>query len=408
MTINPGQPKEIFFCKKCVESNQRFVSSVQHKITPNEKKETAMFDNEGVCLSCRYYEKKQITDWNLKEKELIELLDRHRKKDGSYDVLVPGSGGKDSIYTSFLLKEKYNMNPLTCTWAPGMYTDVGWKNYKSWINSGFDNYLFTPNKKIHKLLTRLAFINLLHPFQPFALGQNSFSTKLALEKKINLIVYGDGLSEKAIGKINFEKNSRKNTKLNRWHYKSKEEEIFLGGINIKELKDKYKISNNEILPFMPVDEESILQSNIEILHITDFVNYNPQKNYYFAKERTGFEVNPDGRSEGTYTKYVSLDDKLDGLHHYTWFIKTGRGRTTEDASLEVRNQIITREEAVALVKRFDGEFPKKYFQDCLDYMEISKKEFFETIERFRPQHIWKKENDKWVLKKKVWEEDNLN
>ena len=159
---------------------------------------------------------------------------------------------------------------------------------------------------------------------------------------------------------------------------------------------------------MPVDEESILQANIEILHITDFVNYNPQKNYYFAKERTGFEVNPDGRSEGTYTKYVSLDDKLDGLHHYTWFIKTGRGRTTEDASLEVRNQIITREEAVALVKRFDGEFPKKYFQDCLDYMEISKKEFFETIERFRPQHIWKKENDKWVLKKKVWEEDNLN
>ena len=107
MTINPGQPKEIFFCKKCVESNQRFVSSVQHKITPNEKKETAMFDNEGVCLACRYYEKKKTTDWNLKEKELIELLDRHRKKDGSYDVLVPGSGGKDSMAAlNFLLKGK--------------------------------------------------------------------------------------------------------------------------------------------------------------------------------------------------------------------------------------------------------------------------------------------------------------
>ena len=97
---------------------------------------------------------------------------------------------------------------------------------------------------------------------------------------------------------------------------------------------------------------------------------------------------------------------MDGLHYYTWFIKTGRGRATEDAALEVRNKIITREEAIALVKKFDGEFPKKYFKDCLNYMGITEKEFFETIEKFRPPHIWKKENGSGVLKKAVWHNEN--
>ena len=135
-----------------------------------------------------------------KEKEFRDILDQYRSKDGSYDVLVPGSGGKDSIFTSFLLKKKYNMNPLTCTWSPGEYTDIGWKNYRSWINSGFDNILFTPNKKIHGLLSRIAFENLLHPFQPFILGQNSFPLKVAIQNKIKLVIYGDGVEERATGK----------------------------------------------------------------------------------------------------------------------------------------------------------------------------------------------------------------
>ena len=399
-------PEKVIFCKKCVESNQRFVTSVQHKMTPDEKKDTAKFDDEGVCLACRYYEKKEKTDWKLKEKKLIEILDRYRRNDGYYDVLVPGSGGKDSIFTSYILKEKYNMHPLTCTWAPGMYTDIGRKNYECWIDSGFDNYLFTPNKKVHKLLTKLAFKNLLHPFQPFALGQYSFPQKVALEKKIKLIVYGDGMSEVVVGKFNSDDDEeKKNVKLDRWLYASKEDEIFLGGENVKDIRKKYNLSKNDLHPFMPVNEEEMLEANLEILAITDFINYNPQNNYYFAKEKTGFQVNPDGRSEGTYTKYISLDDKLDGLHFYTWYIKTGRGRCTQEAGIEVRNRIITRDEAVSLVKKFDGEFPKKYFKDCLNYMEISEKEFFETIEKFRPPHIWKKVNEKWVVKKTVWNDN---
>ena len=157
---------------------------------------------------------------------------------------------------------------------------------------------------------------------------------------------------------------------------------------------------------MPIRNSEIKQINLKILHITDFLDYNPQKNYYFAKEKTGFEVNPDGRSEGTYTKYQSLDDKLDGLHHYTWFIKSGRGRATEDAALEVRNKIITRKEAISLVKKYDGEFPKKYFQDCLEHMNITEKQFFDKIDEYRLPHLWEKQKGKWKLKHAVWHEKN--
>lgn len=394
-----GLPEKIIFCKKCVESNQRFLGTAAHKDTADDKKDTALFDDEGVCLACRYYEKKEKIDWKQKEKQLGDILDQHRRSDGHYDVLVPGSGGKDSIFTSFILKEKYNMNPLTCTWAPGIYTDIGLKNYKSWLDTGFDNFLYTPNTKVHGLLTKLAFKNLLHPFQPFILGQNTFASKLAVEKKIKLVVYGDGGSERVVGK-------NTNEKLERWYYASRDDDIFLGGEHEKDLREKYKLSKNDLLPYMPIYEDTINESNLEILHITDFFNYNPQNNYYFAKEKTNFQVNPDGRSEGTYTKYQSLDDKLDGLHYYTWFIKTGRGRATDDAALEVRNKIITRDEAISLVKKYDGEFPKKYFKDCLKHMGITENEFFETVEKFRPNHVWRNQNGKWELKKAVWHENN--
>ena len=393
--------ENIIFCKKCVESNQRFVSSVQHKMKPNEKKAKALFDEEGVCLSCRYFEYKETVDWTARENDLKHVLDKHRRNDGRYDVLIPGSGGKDSIVLAHIIKKKYKMNPLTCTWAPAMYTDIGWKNYQKWINSGFDNYLFFPNKKVHRILTKEAFLKLCHPFQPFALGQNSFATKLAIEKNINLIIYGDGLSERAIGEINKD-TFKKNERLSKWHYATKEDEIYLGGLSVEALKQKYNLSDNDLMPYLPANFDEINKHNLEILHITDFINYHPQKNYYYVKDIDCFDVNPDGRTEGTYTKFQSLDDKMDGLHYYTWYIKTGRGRATEDAAIEIRNRIIDREDGVKLVKKFDGEFPKKYFKDCLEYMQISEEDFFSTIEKFRPKHIWKKEKKKWKFRKAVW------
>ncbi len=166
-----GLPPRVRFCTRCVISNQRPGSVVEFQNRPGQKKPTIHFDDEGVCSACRYAERKQRIDWRERERRLIDLCNRHRTRTGAYDCIVPGSGGKDSSFTAHILKYKYGMNPLTVTWAPHLYTDPGWRNFQSWIGSGLDNILVSPNAKFHRLLTRLAFLNLVHPFQPFIIGQ---------------------------------------------------------------------------------------------------------------------------------------------------------------------------------------------------------------------------------------------
>ena len=141
-----GLPEKVLFCKRCVISNQRPNSTVEVAHVSTERKATIYFGDDGICDACRFHEKKiRDIDWDTREKQLVTLCDKYRKTSG-YDVVVPGSGGKDSAFTSHILKYKYGMNPLTVTWAPHMYTEIGWKNFENWIHiGGLDNLLFTPN-----------------------------------------------------------------------------------------------------------------------------------------------------------------------------------------------------------------------------------------------------------------------
>ena len=103
-------------------------------------------------LACHYNKIKNNINWDDRELQLIELCKKIKKDSKSYyDCIVPGSGGKDSAYTAHVLKYKYGLNPLTVTWAPHLYTDIGWKNFQNWSHEGgLDNILFTPNGKLHR------------------------------------------------------------------------------------------------------------------------------------------------------------------------------------------------------------------------------------------------------------------
>ena len=99
-----GLPKDVVFCKECVISNQRPNSCQEFLHKRDSKKETIHFGSDGVCDGCRAnWDKQYHIDWTEREKELIEVCDKYRKNDGSYDCIVPGSGGKDSFYTSHIL-----------------------------------------------------------------------------------------------------------------------------------------------------------------------------------------------------------------------------------------------------------------------------------------------------------------
>ena len=191
-----GLPADVKYCKRCVISNQRPASTPEFRNTSARKIGTMSIDAEGVCDACRFADIKEQIDWEAREQELVKLLDQHRSNDGSYDCLVPGSGGKDSALQSHILKYKYGMLPLTCTWPPILYTDIGWKNYRDWCEvGGFDNITFKQNGRVMKLLTRLSIENLLHPFQSFILGQKNLAPKIAAKFGIPLVFYGENEAE---------------------------------------------------------------------------------------------------------------------------------------------------------------------------------------------------------------------
>ena len=393
-----GLPKNVEFCKRCVISNQRPASAVELKHKSDSKKTTMHLDENGICDACKMADIKDSIDWSKREKELIKLLDKYRKNDGSYDCLVPGSGGKDSAYQAHVLKYKYGMNPLTVTWPPILYTTYGYQNWKNWIDSGFDNISFNRNGKVMKLLTRLSIENLLHPFQTFILGQKNLAPKIAAKFGIPLIFYGENEAEYGNPIADNSTSLRDKSYYSFTHL----DEIFLGGVSIPELIEKHDVKLADLMSFLPPSADELGKANIEVHYLGYYLKWTPQEVYYYAVENTGFKARP-FRTQGTYSKYNSIDDKIDDLHYYTTYIKFGIGRATYDASQEIRNKHLTREEGIGLVKRFDGEFPDKYFNEIMEYLEMNPDSFHDLCDKFRSPHLWgKNEKGEWALRHNVW------
>jgi N-acetyl sugar amidotransferase len=418
--VNPGTkyglPQKVVFCKRCVISNQRPNSAVEYEHTKESQKKTIHFDAEGICDACRFAEKKNATiDWDQRERQLRDLLDQHRSHDGKYDCILPGSGGKDSFYASHILRNKYGMHPLTVTWAPHIYTDWGWKNFQSWIHAGHDNMLMTPNGRLHRLLTRLAVDLLFHPFQAFMFGQKSLAPKMALLHKIPLVIYGENEAEygNPIGDTEMAKRD--------WSYFTSGDpsKIFLGGVSIADLKNQFGVEHQDLLPYLPADPSEIERQKVEVHYLGYYLKWHPQSCYYYAVEHGGFQPSPE-RTPGTYSKYNSIDDRIDDFHYYTTGVKFGIGRASYDASQEIRSSDIDRDEGVALVKRFDHEYPQRFANEIFRYLSMPEKEFpraskmFEEpimteqyfsrlADNFRSPHLWKWVGNNWQLRHAVWD-----
>lgn len=399
LTTLYGLPQEVKYCQRCVMSNQRPSSYPEFKHTKDRQTPTLNIDDDGICDACRYADVKQEIRWEEREKELVALCDRFRRDDGYYDCLVPGSGGKDSVFAAHILKNKYGMHPLTVTWPPIMYTDYGYKNYRNWIEEGgFDNIAYNQNGRVMKLLTRLAIENLLHPFQTFILGQKNLAPKIALRFNIPLVFYGENEAEYG----NPIADNASSLRDKSYYTMKNVKNMYLGGVSIQELIEKYDVSLVDLMTYLPADYKEIEQSKIEIHYLGYYLKWVPQEAYYYAVENTNFQARP-FRTQGTYSKYNSIDDKIDDLHYYTTHVKFGLGRASYDSSQEIRNKHLTREEGIALVKRYDGEFPDRYFREVMDYIGMDPEHFIDLCDKGRSPHLWTKENGEWKLRYPIWE-----
>ncbi|WP_271271701.1 N-acetyl sugar amidotransferase [Aliamphritea hakodatensis] len=372
-------PKNVQYCKRCVISNQRprigFV--------------------DGVCNACRYWESKDNSiDWNEREARLQEVCNKHRRNDGRFDVLVPSSGGKDSVYVAHILKEKYGMNPLTMTWAPHVYTEIGFRNLQAKIHSGFNNILLFPDGYTHRLMTRLSTILIGDPFQPFIYGQSYLPLKIAAAYGIDLIFDGENGEAEYGGDASVE---------NAIGFCADDaDEYWLSGFPIDEWKN-HGFSEKDLNMYMPPSSEELERcKGIERHFASYYLNWQPQKHYFYCAEHTNFLANPEGRSEGTFSKYASLDDQIDPYHYYFALLKFGISRCTSDAAHEIREHLIDRDEGVALVHKYDTEYPSEKTKNTfLEYCGLTPSQLARIENRWRNERLWNNDNGVWKLNGQV-------
>ncbi len=389
-----GLPEVVEHCSNCLMTNQKPHSVNETTNKAGSDKKGMTIHEDGLCDACHYSKKKDDgIDWEEREAMLLKTLEQFRRNDGRYDCIVSGSGGKDSMTVAYLLKYRYRMNPLTVTYAPLLYSDVGWRNMQNWINvGGFDNVLFSPNGKVSGILAREAFFNLYHPIQPFKFGLKQFAVKMALRFGIDLVMYGEPWTEYGSSTL----NAVDGPAFDASFYINDATDLYIAGLHTDVLKSKYGFSDNDLAPYVPLTSGAIKGRKITIETLGWYVRWDPQNAYYCAVDNCGFESDTQ-RTDGTYGKYSSIDDKFESLHYYCHYIKFGIGRTRFDASQEIRNGHITRKEAIALAQKYEGEFPARFHKDCLDFMGITEDEFTRRTDEARSPHLWKKVDGQWRL-----------
>ena len=376
-------PKEVEFCKTCVVSNQR------PRIIWNQKK-------DGQCSACDYaYEKDNVIDWDEREKQLQKVCNKHRSKDGSFDVIVPGSGGKDSGMVTHKLKHKYGMHPLTVTWAPFLYTDIGWKNFLALKDHGYDNILIHPNGQLHRKLSLLAFDLHGDAWDPFGLGQQSLAYHMSVKYNVPLIFMGENGEVEYGGSLAHKDTFEPAIKDWSEHfYKGSSLDNLLEAGLKRNLFTADEIKSSSFDLYTPPPAQDLNRVGTEMHWMSFYERWTPQWNYYYAAEHCGFEAAPE-RQEGTYQKYGSIDDRLDGFHWWMAGIKFGICRATYDASHEIRDGHIDRDEAVALVQKYDHEFPIKHWKEFLNCLDINEKEFWYIVDKYRRDLIWEPTKEKF-------------
>ena len=367
--------KNILYCKKC--------------LTPSSRPRV-VFDEEGICNACINAMDKSVNiDWQKRRQEFLQIIDSYRSKDGSWDCIVPWSGGKDSSAVAYKLKYEYGMNPLLVTVSPQLPTEVGIYNREGMSKAGFDNMYFRPDQKIHRYLARRFFIERGDQKIPWTTTVNTIPIIMAVKLKIPLVFYAEHGESEYGGKVLSEESKKM-----RDFTEVLEHQI---GDDPRNWTDD-SVSEKDLNPYIYPDLDAIKSVDVKALYFGYFHKWSMFENFDYIKEKIDFKTHPNGRTPGTFTNWDSLDDKSDVLYYYMQFIKFGFGRAIRDASRMIQNGHMTREEGLKLAKKYDGEPVIEYFSDMLDYLNFTEKEFWEVVDKHRNPEIWKNENNTWILR----------
>ncbi|WP_229598761.1 N-acetyl sugar amidotransferase [Runella limosa] len=365
---------EIRYCKTCLFP---------------ETKPDLLFNENGVCSACiAATDKNNGIDWNQRAKDFQEIINYYKKPDGDigWDCIVPVSGGKDSTYQAYFMKYVCGMNPLCVCFETTSVTELGQKNLDNLSKMGMDVIHFKKNYEVYQKMVVESFKRVGDEMWPNHIGIFTIPVMFAVKFNIPLIIWGEN-SQQEYGGPNLE--SVKNRTLNRrWL----EEFGGLLGNRIQDMIGVQGITKKELTPYFYPNDEDIDRVGVTGVFLGHYFFWDARKQLEIVK-RHGFSVKQDGNTEGTYTNFENLDEKLVGLHDYLKYVKYGFGRATDHAGIDIRNGRLSREEAISLVKEFEGKYPYYAVDEFINYSGMSKEEIDKVIDSFTNPFIFKQRDD---------------
>ncbi len=365
---------DVIYCKKC--------------LTPNSRPRV-VFDAHGVCNACLNAEEKKKIDWDARRREFLEYVERYRPRSGPYDCIVPWSGGKDSSAIAHKLKFEFGLNPLLVTFSPLLPNELGIHNREEMLKLGFDHFMVRPNQKVARRLSRRFFIERGNPKVAWDAGINSIPVQVAVKFGIPLLFYAEHGESEYGGRV-----------LSEEHRKVKDLTEILEnqiGDDPQNWVDD-EISERDLATYIYPDADAVAQAGVKAMYFSYFFKWSMYENYNYIRDKIDFKLDPKGRTDGTFTNFDSLDDKIDNLYYYMQYIKFGFGRTVRDASRLIQNGHITREEGYDLVCKYDDEYPQSFMDENLEYLGLSETEFQNLVDSHRNSEIWKFEGNQWKLR----------
>ena len=374
-----------------------------------ETKQDLSFDKNGICSACNYVKIKDTIDWGKRRKELGIILEKFRSKDGkNYDCIIPVSGGKDSHYQTYVMKEEFGMNPLLVAFRPREWTDLGRKNLEN-LKSKFnvDCIEFTPKRELYKQIQKIGFIELGDASWPEHIGIFTVPVQIAVKFKIPLVIWGENNQAEYGGP---EEDQNKPFQDIDWH-KKYGESIYVknqtNGYRGIEYMKKHGVEMKELLPYVYPSDEDILDVGVTGLYVGHFIKWDARKHLEKMKKDYGFLVH-DGTMEGTYTDFENLDNKGQGLHDYMKWIKFAYGRSTDHASIDIRHGRLERSKGLELVKKHEGKIPEKYLNEYLEDFKITRDDFFKIVDKHANFDLFKKDKNGNLLRNESGNLEKIN
>jgi N-acetyl sugar amidotransferase len=366
---------QIIFCKKC--------------LTPNSRPRV-VFDDIGVCNACRNAEEKQEINWDLRNSEFIKLIEPLKQKNNlKYHCVVPWSGGKDSSSIAHKLKFEYGLNPLLVTYSPMIPNEIGHHNREEMVKLGFDHIFFRPNQKVLRHLAKRFFIERGNPKVAWDAGINAVPVQVAVNYKIPVVFYAEHGESEYGGRILSEEHKRTRDF-------TEVIENYVGDDPRNWVDDT--VSEQDLALYTYPSIDSVASIGVKAYYFGYFFRWSMYENYLYIKDKINFKTNSKGRTDGTFTNYDSLDDKIDNLYYYMQFIKFGFGRSVRDASRMIQNGHMTRDEGLEFAKKYDDEFCYEYFDEVLEYLNLALNDFWKIVDQHRNLEVWRKEGARWILR----------